>query len=343
MDNSILVRLDIIDPHTFLEIELYYKELLDVLFKCGGYALYQQIYKYYGGRSKGYREIKKLVELLLVGSEQFSNNKYIYLKLTALKYLKYRDSEKVEETNVNRQQLKPSFRPLMNAYYAFENYLYTKDFINTDLSIVVLNKVIDTARAVLKANRLDNLHLVRLDKDEYIKQLQVKLKILGERSGIYLTEYQGGQSLSSSILKFVCFDFDLDTHENTVFKYIRLISKFLNAIGTKDQVNVCRFSLEIITMGDIRISELEKQITKAFQLIKKKNEFNLKGIVKSKENLIVSGIQEEKEVSFKVYSDIEGYIKVTSKGDSEFNFVDSSTVDRLQELRTKIKGGEPKV
>ena len=74
---KINVRTDIIEPHTYLELELNYKQLIETIYNCGGYALFQQIYKWYGGKSKGFREIKKLEELLLVGSEQLNNNKYI--------------------------------------------------------------------------------------------------------------------------------------------------------------------------------------------------------------------------------------------------------------------------
>jgi hypothetical protein len=340
VENSILVRLDVIDPHTFLDVELRYKDLLEVLNKCGGYALYQQIYKYFEGRSKGYREIKKLESLLLVGSEQFNNNKYIYLKITALKFLKFKESGEIPE-NINRQTLKPSFRPLMNSVYTFENYLHTKEFINTDLSRSNLDLVIQNIRSVLKANRLDNLHMVSVEKEETSLQLQTKLKILGDRNGIYLVSYQADQSISKSLLKFVCFDFDLDTQENTVLRHIRLISKLLNGLGTKNLMNVFKFTLEIITLGDQRKAELERLTKKAFQMIQKKNEFNLKNIAaKPKDNLIISGISDVSAVTYKVYPDIEGYIKISAKGDSEFSFVESSTVDRLQQLRNKIKGGE---
>ena len=114
-NNRVIVRTDIIDPHVYLDIELQYKELIEVLNSCGGYALYQQIYKYYGEKTKGFREIKKLEELNLVNSEQYSNCKYVYLKYTALKYLKYRDVEVIESTYVNQNTPKPSFRPLFNS------------------------------------------------------------------------------------------------------------------------------------------------------------------------------------------------------------------------------------
>ena len=80
MSYKLEVRTDVIDPHTYLEAELNYKELLQAINDSGGYVLFQQIYKWFGGKSKGFREIKKLQDLLLLGSEQLNNNKYVYLK-----------------------------------------------------------------------------------------------------------------------------------------------------------------------------------------------------------------------------------------------------------------------
>lgn len=339
MENTVLVRLDVIDPHTFLEIELNYKELLQAIQNCGGYALYQQIYKFYGGKAKGFREIKKLEELRLVGSEQFSNNKYVYLKIIALKYLKFIETGEVQET-VNRQPQKPSFRPLMNAFYAFEHYLQTKEFISTNLSDLVVDQVIDKIKTVIKTAtmRLDVMHLVGIEKETTVKQLHTRLKILGDRNGIYLTGFQAEPNLSKSVLKFVCFDFGMESMGNVVFKYLKIISKLLNALGTTNKKNVVSFSLEIFTMGEQRREKLEKDRDKALKLIEQKNEYFMKN--NGKENQVISGFT---DVTFKVYPDIEGYVRVTAKGDKEFGFVDSDTVDRLQELRNmrdKIKGGE---
>lgn len=336
-ENRVIVRTDIIDPHTYLDVELKYRELLEVVQSCGGYALYQQIYKYYGGRSKGFREIKKLEDLLLAGSEQFNNNKYIYLKITALKYLKYRDCEEVSESNINRHQLKPSFRPLMNSVYSFENYLDTKQIINTELSSQVLKRFLDKVRALLKVNRIPNIHLVKVEKDEFSNRLETKLKILGDRNGIYLTDFQEAQELQRSVLKFVWYDFDQDTEENTVQKSIRLISRLLNEVGTKGQLNCCQFSLEIITTGEQRKAILEKLTNKAKKSIESKNEYYLKNSsIKTKENPIISGLT---EVKYIVYPHIEGYTKLSCKGDSEFSFADGKTVQRLEQLKDIIKGG----
>ena len=118
MGYKIEVRTDIIDPHTYLEIELKYEELLKKINECGGYALFQQIYKWFGNKSKGFREIKKLEELLLVGTEQLNNNKYVYLKSTALKYLKYKSYElELNELKINRLLNKPGFRPIMCVFF----------------------------------------------------------------------------------------------------------------------------------------------------------------------------------------------------------------------------------
>lgn len=337
MENRIAVRTDIIDPHTYLDIELKYKELLEIIQSCGGYALYQQIYKYYGEKSKGYREIQKLEKLLLAGSEQFNNNKYIYLKITALKYLKFRELEAVEEFKINRHSLKPSFRPLMNSVYSFENYLETKAIINTELSSKGLDRFLHKIKGVLVSNRIPNIHLAKCEKPETAKQLHTKIKILGDRNGIYLKDLQESQELQKTVLNFVWYDFDQDTEENTVLRTVRLISKFINEFGTKSAINCCQFKLDIITMGEKRKQILEKLTDKAIKKIQSKNDFYFKNnSTKTESHQVITGFTGSNVI---VYPDIEGYVRLSSKGESEFNFAAGKTVERLEQLRQIIKGG----
>ncbi len=74
----------------------------------------------------------------------------------------------------------------------------------------------------------------------------------------------------------------------------------------------------------------------AMGVIDKKNSQYLNSNIKTKENLVISNV---KKIQYKVFSDIEGYIKVSTKGDSEFNFVDETVVNRLQVLNEHLKGG----
>lgn len=187
MSYKIEVRTDIIEPHTYLEVELNYKELLEILDKCGGYALFQQLYKWFGNKSKGFREIQKLQEFLLVGSEQLNNNKYVYLKSTALKYLKYKNfKDKVNDTKISRLLSKPGFRPIMNSVYSLEYLMSNARYINTNSSIEIFDIFISKAREVFIKDRFSNIHLGKVMKDEYVKQLSTKLKILGDRNAIFL-------------------------------------------------------------------------------------------------------------------------------------------------------------
>jgi len=338
-NNRVIVRTDIIDPHVYLDIELQYKELIEVLNSCGGYALYQQIYKYYGEKTKGFREIKKLEEINLVNSEQYSNCKYVYLKYTALKYLKYRDVEVIESTYVNQNTPKPSFRPLFNSIYSFEHYLSTKDIINTELSIKVLRQFIEKVRHVLKVNRIPNIHLVKCEKDDFLAAMESKIKILGERNGIYLVDIQDAPELQNTVLKFVWYDFNQVSEENTLLKTIRMISRFLNEFGVKNQLNCCKFSIEVFTPGEQRKQILERLAAKALKTIESRNEYHLKNTsaAKSKFIQVVSGFA---GVNYRVYADIEGYTRVSSRGDKEFQFAEGKTIERLEQLRQIIKGGE---
>jgi len=338
MNNKIIIRTDIINPHTYLDIELRYKDLIEIIFTCGGYALFQQIYKYYGGKSKGYREIKKMEDILLVGSEQLNNNKYIYLKSTSLKYLKYKDIEKLEEELiVNRLAKNPSFRPLMNSVYSFEYLLEANELINTDVSIRNLNGFLDDVVRVFEQNRLQNIHLANVAKSEYREQLITKIKILGDRNGIYLKDYKKGSSLNHSNLGFVWYDFDQDIGENPVLRVLTLISKFLNFVGTKNNLNCCKFSLEIVTVSEERKVIINELSSRALKSIQKKNKYYLNNQIKTKENKVISDIE---KVTYKAFSDIEGYIRMSVRGDNEFNFVDIETVERIEKLKSIIKGNK---
>jgi len=341
MSYKIEIRTDIIDPHIYLETELKYKELLEEINMCGGYALFQQLYKWFGNKSKGFREIQKLQELLLVGSEQLNNNKYVYLKSTALKYLKYRNiQEEVTDPKINRLLNKPGFRPIMNSVYSLEYLLNEKEYINSETSLNAFNIFTSKAKEMFLADRFTNIHLARISKEEYVEQLNTKLKILGDRNGIFLKNYVAATDFKASTLEFVWYDFGQNTDENPVLRVVRLVSKFLNNIGTTGKnnlLNCCNFTLEIVTLSDERKTILEKLSNRAMVAIEKKNSFYLNSFIKSKENHVISHL---KEIKYKAFHEIEGYLKVSTKGDSEFNFVDETVIDRLEELKEHLKGGK---
>lgn len=72
-------------------------------------------------------------------------------------------------------------------------------------------------------------------------------------------------------------------------------------------------------------------------MIEKKNNYHLNSSSRTKENQVISHI---KEVKYQVFEDIEGYLRISTKGESEFNFVDNDVIDRLSELKEHLKGGK---
>lgn len=337
MSYKLEIRTDIIDPHTYLELELNYKELIETLDKCGGYALFQQLYKWYGSKSKGFREIKKLEKLLLVGSEQLNNNKYVYLKSTVLKYLKYRDhEEEVKELKINRLLNKPGFRPLMGSVYSLEYLIENKEYINSANSLETFDLVVVKALESFNSNRFEYLHLGKIN--ERADVIKTKLKILSDRNAIYLKSYEPDSNFKNSTLNFVWFDFDQATEENMILRVLRLISKLLNNMGTKGPLNACNFSLEIVTLSEERKNILEGITKRALESIKKKNKFHLNNSInKTKENHVISNV---KDIKYKVLADVENYLRMTTKGDSEFSFINEKVINRLDELKEHLKGGK---
>lgn len=341
MNYKIEVRTDIINPHTYLEIKLKYNELLYVLNECGGYVLFQQLYKWFGGKTSGLREIKKLEELRLLGSEQLNNNKYVYLKNPALNYLKYKDSiEEVTNMKPNKIIQKPGFRPIMNSVYSFQYLISKNENINVNVSSETFDTFIFRAKEVFKKDRFANLHLGKIIKVEFVESLKIKLKILGERNGIFLKSFLEIADFKSSTLEFVYFDFNQSTDENPVLRASRLISKFLNNVGTTGKnnlLNCCNFNLKIATFSEDRKIVLDILIKKTLIEIEKKNKFSLNSVIKAKENHVISNL---KEVNIEVLTEIEGYLKTSTKGDSEFSFVEDKVIDRLENLREHLKGGK---
>lgn len=341
MSYKVEVRTDIIDSHIYLEAELSYKDLLEVINKCGGYAIFQQLYKWFGNKSKGFREIQKLQDLHLVGSEQLNNNKYIYLKSSALKHLKYKGfPEQVTDPKVNRLLTKPGYRPLMNSVYSLEYLIAHEEYITTENSLKTFDMFITRAREIFTKERFANLHLGKIMKDDYVQQLGTKLKILGDRNGIFLKNYALAAEFKSSTLEFVWFDFNQETDENPVLRVSRLISKFLNNIGTTGKNNLfncCNFSLDIVTLSKERKEILEDLSKRAMVAIEKKNNFYLNSSVKPKENHVISYL---KDFKYEVLKEIEGYLRISTKGESQFNFVDDNVIDRLEELKEHLKGGK---
>ena len=198
---------------------------------------------------------------------------------------------------------------------------------------------ISIAREVFQKDRFSNIHLGKIIKDEYVERLKTKLKILGDRNAIFIKNYETSNEFKNSNLEFVWFDFNQETDENPVLRVLRLISKFLNNVGTTGKnnlLNCCNFSLEIVTLSEDRKVILKEISDRTMGVIDKKNSQYLNSNIKTKENLVISNV---KKIEYKVFSDIEGYIKVSTKGDSEFNFVDETVVNRLQALNEHLKGG----
>lgn len=309
MEKEILIRTDIIDPHIFLDIELKYKNLIEVIYKCGGYVLYSQIYKFFNNKSKAYREIKKMENILLVGSEQFNNNKYIYLKITSQKYLNHKKN--IKKTNIARLLKNPGYKTLMNSFYSFEHYLITKKIINTELSVSNLINFIEIIKIKLNENRIKNIHLLPVEKENFTEIMITKLKIYGERNGIYLTEIDQ-ESLN---LLFIVFDFDEGT--NIVLKTIKKLNEFLSFFGKKNNRSIFNFRIKFITLSKERSIEINNLIN----LFIKRYEMENFGF-KSAEILI--------------HEDIEKYLKITCKGDDENMYLTKNNFERLKYLNEII-------
>jgi len=90
-------------------------------------------------------------------------------------------------------------------------------------------------------------------------------------------------------------------------------------------------------LSEDRSTTLKGISDRAIGIIEKKNSQYLNSNTKTKENLVVSNI---KHIEYKVFSDVEGYIKISAKGESEFNFVNETVINRLQALKEHLKGGD---
>lgn len=287
---GVFVRIDIIDPHTYLELELNYKDLIEKIFTCGGYCLYTQIYKYYGSTSVGYNNIKRLEKMRLIGSETLNNNKYVYIKLTALKYLLYRNEEKIENKKLNDRILQsPCHVRMFNSINKFEYYLDEKKVIGINFSINTFMKYIELIRNALNTDeRLTYLYLIKIENDDFVKKLSNTLKIMGERSSIYLVGIDENTKIENIILKFVVFDIG-HIDENFAHKTLKNISAFLNKLGVKNLFNASKFDLEIVTTNEKKVAT-EKLVNIALKKIKNSNEYFNKSNSKYKNNPIISNI-----------------------------------------------------
>ena len=176
-------------------------------------------------------------------------------------YLKYKDSiEEVTNMKPNKIIQKPGFRPIMNSVYSFQYLISKNENINVNVSSETFDTFIFRAKEVFKKDRFANLHLGKIIKVEFVESLKIKLKILGERNGIFLKSFLEIADFKSSTLEFVYFDFNQSTDENPVLRASRLISKFLNNVGTTGKnnlLNCCNFNLKIATFSEDRKIVLE--------------------------------------------------------------------------------------
>ncbi|HAQ39625.1 MAG TPA: hypothetical protein DCM73_01520 [Clostridiales bacterium] len=96
------VRDDVIKLESFVAAAFKYDEELTILLETGGYCFMQQMKKKYG-ESKAKRIIEDMQSNKLLGTQNYSNCKYVYITQNALKYLanKNNTSEKVNTKRKN--------------------------------------------------------------------------------------------------------------------------------------------------------------------------------------------------------------------------------------------------
>jgi len=255
--------------------------------------------------------------------------------------LKFRYSkDEVKETNINRIIQKAPFRPLMNSIYSFEYLMIKKEIINADNSLKNFDLFIISAREEFERDRFQNIHLGKIIKEDYTSLLKVKLKILGDRNGIFLKNYEVENNFKKSTLNFIWYDFDQSILDNPIMRVATLISKFINNIGTtgnNNLINCCNFSIEIMTISEERKKVLDKVIKRTLLSIKKKYDFYIKNSIVAKEIRVITCLR---EIKIQVFEQMEDYLKISAKGVSEVSFIDEKTIDRLENLKEQLKQGK---
>lgn len=123
------VRTDLFDPTVYLEIELYYKDILQKIYNFGGYITFSQFIKMYGkSQGAGHNLIRKFIDdLKLLGEQQVNTNKYAYLKSRSIQYLK-------QISKANSVDPRPNNHVLLTSIYKAEFFLLKRLLLRSEVN-----------------------------------------------------------------------------------------------------------------------------------------------------------------------------------------------------------------
>lgn len=218
----IKVRADLFDPRVYLEIELYYKDVLHKIQGFGGYVAFQQFIELWGkSHQAGYLALQKAVDMLILGEASTGVNKYAYLKRRARQYLTGRG-------NVREVNPRPANDTIYKSIYLAEYYIKYGTMLKGTATFAGLRD--------FQAKNPDAF----TDLNSFIKRAN-KLHL----RHTYLERFQRHTTSNACIVDVVIAD--LGRRDSWFFKQIRLLRDWAYKLNRKSTVNI-----KILTQSEKR-------------------------------------------------------------------------------------------
>jgi hypothetical protein len=309
------VRTDLFNPNVYLEIELYYKDLIQKIYDFGGYITFAQFIKLYEkSQGAGHLTLRHLIDdLKLLGEQQVNRNKYAYLKTRAMQYLKQNIKAKSVDT-------RPNNHVLLTSIYKAEFFLQKRILLRSEVNADGFTKLQEEFRTKFSVpepftnpsafiNEINNLHY--------------------SRCFTYKTQKQD----MSLAFNFAVIDFD------------RSKTWYLNLLNRLDSLMVllndeCSYSIDILVKNNKRKVVIEKMMQgltrdNDYRKEVKKRMLNSRSAtakvrVKQMENLIY------KQCSKMIVTDLNIDRFFLHPSQSNEHILKISEINRLVEIRNDI-------
>lgn len=319
------IRDDVIKLESYVVATFKYDELLTILCEVGGYCLLQQLKEQYG-ETKAKRIVKELEEYKLIGTDYYSNAKYIYVTQSSLKYLANKENiSQVVNTKLKNIDKMPAEKVLIQSIlkYQIETEIPEIPFVKRQLYIELLQEKLLKIKNI-KFNSIDN---IKESKKKYQNKKEDLMKFIS-----LIENYDNNVNVKNiiqtsknkyqeNIIKFDETINYLEKEKQTIQKYIKQALKLFDL----QKIIIMPEDEETLVMIIIDYAQV-KPIKKYIEDIK-----NFEILIKKQFNTIkISYITYSKERHDKVIKRFKKYL--ADKKIMRIEFVEYDNCYKLQRL-----------
>lgn len=164
------VRMDLFDPHVYMEIQMKYEKYLEMMYFYFPYMIKSQFYKMYGkSKNTNIAVVNDLIDMKLIKEVPIAGNRYI---LPLYRMNQYFEQKK----NPPRFKVKPSLHTL------YDNFMRAELFVQKD---IVVHPSPDVFFGILDNKKVEEFKEIKVKKESLEKEIH---SLQQEISSFYINE-----------------------------------------------------------------------------------------------------------------------------------------------------------